>query len=144
MARLVLAVGAATWLLGAVVAFAIGIVGTERLAAMLPPLAIDGAALGGALVAVGGALGIGALVHLATLLALRSGHRRALSAAILLAGLCSAGFVALSGAAFASAVAEPSMTAPLMVAGAVAVVVAVAYLLATVRFIGELAASARP
>ena len=143
MARLVLAVGAAVWLLGAVAAIALGIAGTGRLTQLLPPLAIDGAALGGALIAVGVALGVAGLAHVAALLGLRRGHRRALSAAILLGGLCSAVFVALAGAAFASAVAEPSMTLLLLAAGALAIVAALAYLLATVRFISELAARAR-
>ncbi len=143
MARLVLVVGAAAWLLGAAVAATMGIAGTGRLTQLLPPLAIDGAALGGALVAVGVALALAGLAHVAALLGLRRGHRRALSAAILLAGLCSAVFVALAGAAFASAVAERSMAVLLVAAGALALVAALAYLLATLRFIGELAARAR-
>ena len=143
MARIVLACGAALWLVGAVAAAAIGIAGSDRLAAMLPPLAIDGAALGGAVIAVGGALGIAGLAHLTALLALRARRPRALSAATLLGGLCSAVFVALAGAAFASAAAEPSLSGPLIGAGAVAALAALAYLLATVRFIGELAARGR-
>ena len=143
MARLVLAVGAATWLLGALSAMGIALAGTDRLAALLPPLAIDGGALGGAVVAVGGVLGLAGLAHVGVMLGLRAGHRRALSAAILLCGLCCAVFVALAGAAFASAAAEPSMATLLLGAGAAAVLAAIAYLLATVRFIGEVAARAR-
>jgi hypothetical protein len=143
VARVVLAVGAATWLLAAVAAAGIGLIGVDRLAALLPPLAIDRAALGGALLAVAAALALAGLAHLAILLGLRRGHRRALSAAILLCGCCSAVFVALVAAAFASAAAEPSMAIPLLAAGAAAALAAVAYLLATARFIGELAARAR-
>lgn len=143
MARVVLAIGAATWVLGALAAAGIGLIGTDSLAALLPPLAIDGAALGGALLAVAAALALAGLTHLAILLGLHRGHRRALSAAILLCGCSSAVFVALAAAAFASAAAEPSMAILLLAAGAAAALAAVAYLLSTARFIGELAARAR-
>ena len=141
MARIVLLVGGAAFLLGAVAAAAVAVAGTEVLAGLLPPLAIDTAALGGALVAVGATLGIAGAAHIVALLGLRARSRRGLSAAILLGGLCCAVFVALAGAAFASAAAEPEATGVLLAGGAVAVVTAGAYGLATVQLIRELSAT---
>ncbi len=143
MARIVLLVAGVTLLIGAVAAASVAIAGTDLLEALLPPLAIDTAALGGAITAVGGALGLAGLAHVAVLLGLRAGSRRALSAAILLGGLGCAVFTALAAASFASAAAEPAMTAVLLAGGAAAVVAAGGYLLATARLVRELAAAAR-
>ena len=143
MARIVLLVGGVTLLLGAVGAAAVAVAGTDLLETLLPPLAIDTAALGGAITAVGGALGVAGLAHVAVLIGLRTKSRRALSAAILLGGLGGAVFTALAAAAFASAAAESAMAAVLLGGGAAAVIAACGYGLATVRLVRELAAATR-
>lgn len=143
MARVVFLVGGVTLLLGAVAAATLAVAGTDLLETLLPPLAIDTAALGGAITAVGGALGLAGLAHVAVLIGLRSGSGRALSAGILLGGLGCAVFTALAAAAFASAAAEPAMTAILLGAGAAAVLAAGGYIVATLRLVRELAAATR-
>lgn len=140
MSRAVLAIGAVVWALTAAGAIGLTIVGVDRLLALLPPLAIDADAVGGAATAVGVALAIGAGVHLAILVGLRAGARLAWTAAVLVCGLAVAGFVALAAAAFASAAAEPTIAAALVAAGLLALAVAAAYGVAALGLIGEIRA----
>jgi hypothetical protein len=140
VSRAVLAIGAACWGLAAAGALGLTIVGVDRLLTLLPPLAIDAEAVGGAVTAVGVALGIGAAVHVAILLGLRAGARLAWTGAVLTCAVAVGGFVALAAAAFASAAAEPSAVGALLAGGVVALVVALAYGAAAVGFIREIRA----
>lgn len=137
MARAVLLVGAATWMLAAAVASFVAAFGTEALERLLPPLTIDTDALRGAVVAVAcGLLAVG-LAHVVALIGVRARRRWGSTAAILLAALLAATFVALAATAAASAVATPSL-APMLAAAAVAAgVAAVAYGVAVVVLVAE-------
>jgi hypothetical protein len=137
VARAVLLAGAVTWTLGALGALGLAAIGVETLEGLLPPLAIDTEALRGAIVAVAGALGLGAVVHLAVLLGLRRRRPRAWTAGILLAGLLSTTFVALSAAAVTSAIATPASALALAGAGTAAAVAALAYGVVTAALVAE-------
>jgi hypothetical protein len=140
--RAVLAVGTVTWGIAAVAAALVAIFGVDRLLALLPPLAIDADAVGGAALTVSLALALAALAHLAVLLALQRGLRLAWTAGLLLCGLAVAVTIGLMGSAFASAAAEPSMALPLVAAGAAALVASFGYAAATAWFIGQIRAGA--
>jgi hypothetical protein len=140
--RAVLAAGAAIWGIAAVAAALVAIFGVDRLLALLPPLAIDADAVGGAALAVSLALALAAAAHLAILLALQRGLRLAWTAGLLLCGLGVAVTIGLMGSAFASAAAEPSMALPLVAAGAAALVASFGYAAATAWFIGQIRAGA--
>lgn len=142
MARAILATGAIGWSVAFLVAVLVAIIGVERLLQLLPPLAIDTEAVRGAVTAVASGLALAALLHLAVVVGLRRGHRRAWSAGILLSGFLCATFVAAAAAAFTSAVAEPSVAPMLAATGAGASIAALAYGLATVRLVGELRSGA--
>lgn len=142
MGRAVLAAGAAIWGFAAVAAAVVAIFGVERLLALLPPLAIDADAVGGAALAVSLALAVAAAAHLAILVALHRGLRLAWTAGLLLCGLGVAVAIGLMGSAFASAAAEPSMALPLIAAGAAALVASFGYAAGTAWFIGEIRAGA--
>ena len=138
MGRAVLLAGALCWSLGALAAFVVALLGVERILASFPDLAIDAEAVRGAAVAVGVALAVGAVAHLAVLAALRARRRVAWSAAVLLCGLALAVFLALGAAAFASAAAEPQLIGPLVAGGLAAMLVAAAYGLGAVCFVLEI------
>jgi hypothetical protein len=137
VARRLLLIAGLAWLLAAAIALTIAFVGTARLTQLLPPLAIDTDAVGGAVTAFGFVFGLVSAAHLGTLLVL--GRRpRVRSAAILLTALFSAIFVTGAAAAFTSAAAAPESVPLLLPAGAAAVIVAGAYGVATASFIGEI------
>lgn len=142
MGRAVLAVGAVMWGIAAVAAALVTVFGVDRLLALLPPLAVDADAVGGAALAVSLALAIAAGTHLAILVALGRGVRLAWTAGLLLCGLGVAVTIGLTGTAFASAAAEPSMAVPLVAAGVASLVAAVGYAAAIAWFIGEIRAGA--
>lgn len=137
MARALLLVGALAWAVGALGAIVLAAVGVEALQSLLPPLAIDTEALRGAIVAVAVALGLGAVVHVAVLAGLRRRRPRAWTAGILLAGLLSTTFVALSAAAFTSAIATPASALALAGAGTAAAVAALGYGVVTAALVAE-------
>ena len=127
MARTLLLAAAIVWLVGGAIGIGIGLLGAAGLQRMLPPLAIDLAALGGAVVAVGfGVLAIG-IVHAAVVVALRTGQPFAGSAALLLAITMTTLMLVLAAAAATSAVTVPDRAPSFLVATAAALVAASAY-----------------
>ena len=111
MARTVLLIGAIAWLLAGAGAFTLAAVGTQQLLSVLPPLAIDAAALGGALTALALTLVATGTAHLFVVAGLRDGRRWAASAGTLLASVMAAVSVGLAAAAISSALREPSVRA---------------------------------
>jgi len=121
VARSVLVLGAAVWILVGAAALLLAAVGTDNLLARLPSLAIDADALGGALTAVGVALVATGAAHLVVLVGLRRGRRWATSAGALLASVLAIVSLALAATAFSSAVREAAYALALIGAGALAV-----------------------
>ena len=138
MARTILLVGTIAWLVGGVAGIAIAVFGIDRVMTLLPPLAIDADAVGGALLTVALVLiAIGA-VHATVLVGLRRAKRWAGSAGALLGGVLAVACLALAAAALASATRDASLAASLFVAAAVAAVAAIGYGLVAVGLAREL------
>ncbi len=140
MARAILLVGAVIWLLASLASVAVAVRGTDVLEALLPPLAIDTDALRGAIVAVAGAMVLGAVLHVGVLAGMRAARRRAWTLGVLLASVLAALFVALAAAAFTSAAAEPMHWLPWIGSGVGAVVAAGGYAVAAARLVADLRA----
>lgn len=138
MARTVLTIGGVVWLVAGAVAFTIGAVGVQGLLSLLPPLAIDADAVGGALTALALTLVTIATAHLFVVVGLREGRRWAASAGALLASILAIVCVGLAAAAVSSAVRSPGYALPLLGAAVVAVVAATGYVVAAVRLAREL------
>jgi hypothetical protein len=144
MARTLLLAAAIVWLVAGVIGIGIGLLGAAGLQRLLPPLAIDAAALGGAVVAVGfGVLAVG-LVHLAVLGALRAGQPRAWSAALLLAITMTTLMLALAAAAATSAATVPDRAPAFLAATAAGLLAALAYGLAARLLVVEVRARRAP
>jgi len=127
VARTLLLAATIVWLVAGVIGIGIGLTSAAGLQRMLPPLAIDLAALGGAVVAVGiGVLAIG-IVHAGVVVALRAGSPFAPSAALLLAITMTTLMLVLAAAAATSAVTVPERAPSLLVATAAALAAASAY-----------------
>ena len=127
MARALLLAATIVWLVAGVTGIVIGLTSASGIARMLPPLVIDVAALGGAVVAVGfGILAVG-LVHAGVLVSLRAGHPLAPSAALLLAITMTTLMLALAAAAATSAVRVPDRALAWLVATALALGAASTY-----------------
>ena len=137
MARAPFLVGTAAWLLLGVAGIVVAMVGRDALTRVLPDLAIDADALGGAIAGIAaGAVAIG-LAHLAVAVGFRAGRRFAVGVGILLASLLAAGFAALAAAALASAQREAAL-APALIAGALAAaVIGLAYGWVAWQLVGE-------
>jgi hypothetical protein len=138
VARNVLVLGAAAWILVGAAALLLAAVGTDNLIAWLPSLAIDADALGGALTAVGGALVAIGATHLVVLVGLRGRRRWAMSAGALLASVLAIASFALAATAFSSAVREPAYALPLAGAGALAILAVGGYSITAVRLARDL------
>lgn len=138
MARRVLIVGAAAWLALGLVAIALAIAGTGSLLALLPPLAIDAEALGGALLAMGLALVVIGVGHIVVLAGLRRRQRWAMSAAALLASVLAVVSLGLAATAASSAMRQADSAPPLIGAACVGVASTVGYALAAARLAREL------
>lgn len=141
MARTILRLGAAAWLLAGAAGLALAAVGTQWLLGVLPPLAIGADALARAVAAISAAALMVGLLHVAVLAALRTA-RWAPSAGILLTGFLAATLLTLAAAAITSAVTRPEAAPALIGSGVAALVVAACYGLAGARLVGEL--KARP
>lgn len=139
MARTILRLGAAAWLLAGVAGLGLASVGTQWLLGVLPPLAIGADALARAVGAISAAALIVGLVHVAVLAALRAA-RWGPSAGILLAAFLAATLLTLAAAAVTSAATQPEAAPALIGSGVVALVVAACYGLAGARLVGELRA----
>jgi hypothetical protein len=136
VARRVLLVGAVGWLLVAIAGIGVAVAGVEALRSLLPPLAIDADALGGAITAVAVALLAVGSAHVAVLLG--DERRWAVSAGALLSAVVSIASLALAAAALASAARESALAWPLLGAGLFAGLVAIGYGVAAVRFARQL------
>lgn len=138
MARTVFLVGAAVWLLSGIAGIVLAAVGTESLLSLLPPLAIDAPALGGALTAVALALlAIGA-AHVVVVAGISRELRWARSVGVLLASMLAIGWIALAAAAVSSALREMEYALPLIAAASLAAIGAAGYAYAAARLAGEL------
>jgi hypothetical protein len=127
VARALLLAATIVWLVAGVTGIVVGLTSAAGIQRMLPPLVIDVAALGGAVVAVGfGILAVG-LVHGGVLVALRAGYPLAPSAALLLSVTMTTLMVALAAAAATSAVRVPDRALAWLVATALALGAASAY-----------------
>ena len=138
MARTVLVIGAVAFLLAGAGTFALAAVGVQQLLSMLPPLAIDADAVGGALTALALTLVATGTGHLFVVAGLRYGRRWARSAGALLSSVLAVVFVGLAAAAISSAVRSPAYALALLAAAAAATCAAIGYTLAAVRLAREL------
>lgn len=143
MARAILAVAGVAWLLSGVAAFGVAAWAVEDLSRMLPPLAIDSAALGGATAAIAAASATLGLIHLGIVAALRGERSPALSAAILLAASVGGGVAVAAVACVTAAVSQPAQAGLLGLGAVATLAVATAYAIAASRLVSELAARAR-
>jgi hypothetical protein len=133
-----LVAGSVAWLALAAAGVAVAVGWRDRLLALLPPLAIDADAVGGALTVISiGAIGIG-VAHAAIAAGIRGGRRWALSAGILLASVLGAGFVALAAAAATSAIRESTQAGALGASAIVAGLAAACYGLIAMRLVTAL------
>jgi hypothetical protein len=129
VARIVLRLGAGLWTVAGLAGLAVGVFGADAVARLLPPLAIDTDALGGAIAAVAAALLLVAVVHVLALAAWA-----ATLAVLLTAGLAML-FAVLAVAAFTSAAVETANALALIGAGVASVLVGASYGLACARLI---------
>lgn len=135
MARGILLVGAAVWLLAGFACIAVAAFGTTQLESMLPELVIDTDALAGAVVALGaGLLGVG-LAHVVVLIGLGARRRWGSTSAILLAALLAATLLAIAAAAGTSAAATPEYAAMFLAGLAGAGIAAIGYALVVARLV---------
>lgn len=138
MARTILLIGAAGWLVVAIAGLAVALAGRNALLAALPPLAIDADALGGALTVIAAAaLGVGA-AHAGVVVGLGRGHRWARSAGVLLASVLAVAFLALAATAAASALRESPLALVLGGACVATASAAVGYALTAASLVAEL------
>jgi len=138
VARTVLIIGAVAWLLVGAAGLVLAAAGTTLLLSLLPPLAIDAEALGGALTAVAVSVIATGAAHLVVVAGLRRDRRWARSAGALLTSVLSVVSLALAAAAISSALREPAAVLPLLGAALVAAFAAAGYALAAVRLVREL------
>lgn len=142
LARIILSVGAGTWLLAGAAGIVTGIVGAEELVARLPTLAIDADAVGGALTATGTGMAALGCIHVAVLVGLRRGRRWAASGGALLGAVMAPGSLALAATAGASASRESVLAAVLLAAAAVGTLAAIGYVVMAVRMVRALGSRA--
>ena len=141
MARTVLLAATIAWLVAGVIGIAVGLIGASALQRLLPPIAIDLAALGGAVVAVGVGVLLVGVVHAIVVVAMRDGGPAARSAALLLAATLCVLLLALAAASATSAVTVPDRALALLAAAVGALAGAAAYGFVTVRLVAEVRAS---
>jgi len=138
VARTILLVGTIFWLAAGAGGIAVAVLGTDRLMSLLPPLAIDAGAVGGALLTMALALVAVGCAHAVVLLGLRRETRWASSAGALLGAVLAVACVALSAAALASATRDPALASVLLVGAAGAALAAIGYGFVAVRLAREL------
>ena len=138
MARSVLLAGVVTFAVAGVIAIGISTAGVAQLKAWLPPLTIDDAALGGAILALGLGFIAVAAVHAAVLLGLRARQRIAWTGGVLVTIGMGATLVALAAASATSAAATPDRALPFLGATIGAAMAAAAYAVAAIELVREL------
>lgn len=137
MARSVLIGGAVTFAVAGVVTILISTSAIGQLTSWLPPLAIDDAALGGAILALGlGFIAVAAL-HVAVLFGLRARWGLAWTVGVLLTIGMAATLVALAAASATSAAATPERALAFLGATIGAALAAAAYAVAAIELVGE-------
>ena len=117
MASLLLWLGAAIWLIAGSAAIGLGLLGATWLMDQLPPLSIDVAALGGAVVALGAALVGIALLQALMAAGLRATRRWALAGGVLLSATLAVALLALAAAAVTTLVRGSPSPVLLAIAG---------------------------
>ena len=122
-----LALAGVVLLLICVAGVAVGLLFAERLFALLPPVTIDAAAVGGAAVALGIAIGLLGGVHLALAIGLRRGVGLVAVPAIVLCAAMAVLSLAWAVAALVSAASGSAPAAAMLVAGIGLAIVAGAY-----------------
>ena len=138
MARSVLLAGAVTFAVAGVIAIVMSAAAVAQLKSWLPPLSIDDAALGGAILALGiGFLAVAA-VHVAVILGLRAGRHVAWVGGVLLTIGMGATLVALAAASATSAAATPDRALAFLGATIGAALAAAAYAVAAIELVGDL------
>jgi hypothetical protein len=143
VARTLLAAATVVWVAAGVLGIGVGMAAASDLQRILPPLAIDLSALGGAVVAVSAvALSVG-IVHAALLVGMRAGHHVARSVAIVVAAALAALLLGLAAAAATSAVTVPDRALALLAAALAAVAGAVAYGAVAALLVAEVRAGRR-
>lgn len=138
MARTILVMGAALWLIAGAAGLGLAVFGAHWLLGVLPPLAIGADALARAVGAFSFALLVVGVAHVAVLSGLQAQARWGYSAAILLAAVLAAGLLSLAAASLTSAVTRPEAAAALIGSAIAAAVGAAAYGLAGSRLVGEM------
>jgi hypothetical protein len=141
LARRLLLVTGATWIVLAFIGLGVAVVGRDRLLGALPPLAIDAEALGGALTAIALAAAVVGAAHIGLSIGLSRGWSWARTAGILLAGLLSVAFGASGAAAVASGLRETALALPLMGTALLAAVVAIGYAIIAGGLVAEVRSS---
>jgi len=138
VARTILIAGAVAWLVAGIVGLGLAVVGRDWLRSLLPPLAIDVEALGGALTAM--ALGLIVLsgAHIAVVVGLRRERHWACSAGVLLASVLAAASFGLAAAAISSAAREAGYALPLIGSAMVATLGTAAYALVAAKLARQL------
>ena len=112
-----LALAGAVLLLICIAGVAVGLLFAERLFALLPPVTIDAAAVGGAAVALGVAIGLLGVVHRGLAVGLRRGARAAAVPAIVLCASMAVISLAWAVAALVSAASGSAPVAAMLAAG---------------------------
>ena len=116
--------------------------GRDALQRVLPPLAIDADALGGAVTVVSVGVVLIGCAHLGVLIGVRRRDRRAASAGVLLGGLLAALCVGFVAAGVSSALRTPEYAIALYAAAGASGVGAVAYIATAVALAGEIRSGA--
>ena len=127
-----------TFAVAGVIAIIMSVAAVSQLKTWLPPLSIDEAALGGAILALGLGFLVVAAVHAAVLLGLRAGSHVAWVAGVLLTIGMGATLVALAAASATSAAATPDRALAFLGATLGAALAAAAYAVAAIELVGEM------
>lgn len=143
MARTILLIGAGVWALAGVAGLALAVVGTDVLADLLPPLAIDRDALGRTVVTLAvTALGM-SVAHLVVIGGLARRRPWAWSAGTLLAGMLAAASLAGVAAAITSAAAGTMELAASVASAVGTLLMTIGYAWAAARLVGDIRSRSR-
>jgi hypothetical protein len=140
VARALLLGAAILWLVAGAVGIGIGLLGADDLQRVLPTLAIDLPALGGAVVAVGSAILAIGVVHAILAVGLWAGRELARTAALLLAAALFALLMTFTAAAVTTAVTVPARAPAFLGAGLVGLAGAALYGVVTALLVAEVRA----
>jgi hypothetical protein len=142
VARTILRIGAAVWILAGLAGIGVAALAVDWLIGLLPPLAIGPEALARAVATLSVALIAVGVAHVGALRGLRAA-RWGPSAAILLCAFLAVGLLSVSAAALTSAVSQPGAALPLVLGSLAALAAAAGYGLAVADLVRELRAGGR-